>query len=292
MRSFLSVAICSFTLLLAGCASTSVEPEAAWVIDPATGPAHVDLEHARSRNVNGFVAAEFRGKVTQLDDPWGIESARLFFADSESLVIAAADAASQLRAASLAIAQHVPMVTFDETARAAIDALVSDLGVTRVLLVGDVEWSGRVKVIRDTGTTQAIGRLTAYNFTSQVVGAPEYMVQAIAKVDPREHIELKAAWAPLERREEKLDEALPAQSRRDGQMAPIVVVTPRTAVASAANVRAYGGELRVMPTGNPTDSEEAYAMVVGLEDGPLVALGEEFENSNLLTDRIRQGLPE
>ncbi len=258
-------------------------------------PEDIDLEAAASQNRNGFVAPEFSGHIEVLQDHWGIGSAKLFFPDSDAMIVAQNQDAAMLRAASLAVQQRVPMVVYDASIRSELSALMEQFGVHRVLLVGEVPISrstGAWQVIQDPGTTRAMGDLTAFQPQSKVVGSPEAMVKAIAEVDPSQHVELKAAWQPLDRFEDVEAKALPAQSRRDGQMAPVVVASPVTPVPAVANARAYGATVRVMPSGNPLDSKAAFAMVAGLEDGPLVALGPEFGDEKLLGDRIRQGWAE
>lgn len=261
-------------------------------------PADIDLEGAASQNQGRLVSDSFSGGIRVLDDAWGLGAVEAFYPDSDSLIIAQATDAAQLRAASLAVGQHVPMVTYDDSVRSSIIALVDVLGVTRILLVGEVplaETSGSLQVIQDPGTNAAMGELTAFQPTSQVVGRPDRMVQAVAGLDPAAHTELKAAWEPtaqIDVREGKRVAALPAQSPRDGQMAPIIVATPDAPVAAVATAKAYGGQVRVMATGDPTETKASFAMVAGLADGPLVALGKEFGDVHLLSDRIRQGWSE
>ena len=286
------LAACACTLLLAGCAQD------AHVAVPTNitelPDSEINLEQARAQNVNGFVSKDFEGHISVLTDATGVDAVRTFFPDSESLIIAEDSDAAALRAASLSVAQRVPMVTYAEDARTDIVALISELGVSRVVLIGDVplasNTAGSLTVIKDNGGTRAMGEFTAFEFTSQVIADPQRMVAAVANLDSAKHIELKAAWQPLTRYEDiKRVEPLPAQSRRDAQMSPIVVATPTTPIAAVANAVAFGASVRVMPSGDPTASKAAYAMVAGLENGPLVALGSDFGDASLLSDRIGQG---
>ena len=176
--------------------------------------------------------------------------------------------------------------------RSELIAQIEALGITRILLVGDLPFAsmhGDLEILHDPGTTQALGEMTAFQFTSQVVDSPEGMVKAVADVESADFTELKAAWEPLYREERWETEPIPAQSRRDSGMSPVIIVTPESSVASVANAKAWGGEVWVMPTGDPRDSKHQMALVSGLEDGPLVALGPQFGDTNLLTDRIRYG---
>lgn len=257
-------------------------------------PDDIDLERAAAANRNRLVQEEYRDRVEVLDDPWGIETVKNFYTKngSASLIIAENTDSALLRAASLAVAQRVPMVVYDDSVRAQIINAVEELNTGRVLLVGSVpvaSFGGDVQVTQDPGTTPAIGRMTAFEFTSRVVDAPENMARAVANLDPNAHVELKAAWEPLQRFPEVEPIPLRAQSRRDSETAPVIIATPETSVASVANVKAYGAAIRMMPTPDPRDSKAQMAQVAGLEDGPLVALGPQFGDEKLLTDRIREG---
>lgn len=276
MPSFPRVfAAVSAALLLAACAT-----------EEAPGP--LSVSEAAQRNRNGFVSEEFRDRVIVLREE--LDVLRELYPDSEALIVADESDSAQLRAASLAVMQHVPMLTYRGDARE-LAAEVSRLGVRRVLAVGEVPggWQGSALLIRDPGTTAAMGKLTAFQPTSVVVGKPENMVAAVAGLDPRAHTELKAAWEPLVRHEEYTPRPLPAQSRRDGQMSPVMIATPGTPVALVATARAYGADVRVLSGPDPRESRDDFLKVAGLEDGPLVALGAEFGDANLLADRIRQG---
>ncbi|APT93720.1 hypothetical protein CPHO_06960 [Corynebacterium phocae] len=258
-------------------------------------PADIRLPDARSQNLSRFVTPQFADEVRVIEDPYGLETAELFFAASESLIIAEDQPAALARAATLAMSQRVPMVAYSDDNRRDINALIGKLGVKRVLLVGRVSYlrtEGALTVMQDPGTDKGLGQLTAFQFDTRVVTSPEEMVQAIAEVDPSQHVQLKTQWRKLVRDPRAEVGALPAQPPRDGQMAPVVIATPATSVPAAANARAFGAELRVMPTGNPLDSKAAFAMVVGLDGGNLVALGPDFGGSNLLVNRIRQGWSE
>ena len=254
----------------------------------------ISLSQAETENHNRLVQEQFRDEVHVLPDPWGLESVELFFgpAGSNSIVISENTDSAKLRAASIAVAQRAPMVTYDDSIRSELIAQMDHLGTTRILLVGKVPFaatSGEIEILHDPGTTGALGEMTAFQFTSQVVGAPENMAQAVADLDPKEYTELKAAWEPLYREERWETQPIPAQSRRDSGMSPVIIGTPESSVASIANANAWGGDVWIMPTGDPRDSKQQMALVSGLENGPLVALSPQFGDTNLLTDRIRQG---
>ena|SRR5699024_672391 len=254
----------------------------------------INLEQAATENRNRLVREEFRDQVHVLADPWGLESVELLFhaSGSNSIIIAENTDSSQLRAASIAVAQRVPMVTYDDSMRSELVAQIQHLGINRILLVGHVPFAsmhGDLDILHDPGTTQALGEMTAFQFTSQVVGSRENMAQAVADLESDDFTELKAAWEPLYREERWRTEPIPAQSRRDSGMSPVIIATPESSVASIANANAWGGDVWIMETGDPRDSKQQMALVSGLEDGPLVALGPQFGDTNLLTDRIRHG---
>jgi len=282
----------SMTLGLASC-FRQAEP----VVTPGLfqlEEANINLDQAATENRNRLVREEFRGQVHVLPDRWGMESVELFFepSGSNSLIIAENTDSTQLRAASIAVAQRVPMITYDDSIRSEVVAQIEKLGVNRILLVGNLPFastSGALEILHDPGTTQALGEMTAFQFTSQVVGTPHDITQAIASLESSDFTELKAAWEPLYRKEEWDVEPIPAQSRRDSGMSPVIIGTPGSSVASIANAKAWGGDVWIMPTGDPRDSKAQMALVSGLDDGPLVALGPQFGDTNLLTDRIRHG---
>lgn len=260
--------------------------------------ADIDLERAKAENQNHLFAEKFRDQIIVLPGRTGMDSVNLLFEQSETLIVSDLRESSQLRAASIAVAQRTPMILFDGANRPEILTIANRLGVNRLLVVGDVPLAaqdGTMQVMHDSGTNKGMGTLTAFQFNTEVVARPEQMVEAVAGIGPDSRIELKAAWEPLERREEFDDspylKALPQQSRRDSSTAPIFVATSESSIAAVANARAFGGSVRVMPDADPRSSKAAYAMVAGLENGALVALGNKFGEPHIIRDRIIQGWP-
>lgn len=291
-RAVATLLTLSLSLSLASCFRTTdpVVTEDLLTMDEES----INLDQAATENRNRLVHEEFRDTVAVLPDPWGLESVELFFepSGSETIIIAENSDATLLRAASIAVAQRVPMVTYDDSMRSELIAQLERLGVHRILLVGQIPFAtttGALEVIHDPGTTRGLGEMTAFQFTSQVVGEPSQMAQAVSDLESNDYTELKAAWEPLYRNEEWDAEPVPAQSRRDSGMSPVIIGTPESSVPSIANANAWGGDVWIMPTGDPRDSKQQSALVAGLENGPLVALGPQFGDTNLLTDRIRQG---
>ena len=258
----------------------------------------IDLSKAKAENQNRLIDPKFDGKLVIVNDPIGIEASRLFFEDSDSLVLFAPDDKSILRAATLAVNQHLPAVQYDDARRLEIHKLLTDLGVRRLVVVGDVPWtktSGEFSVIKDPGTHKALGEFTAFQYGSKVVASPEQMVKDIARLDKTPQMELRPAWVPyegeLDAGEEK-SQPIPAQSRRDGQMAPNIVATKDSPIANVITAAAYGGRVLVVPTADPLADKHSMAAVAGLEEGALVALGPEFGRVKEFKEKIKQGTPD
>lgn len=262
----------------------------------AVPDAEIDLERASEENRLRLIDPKFDHVVAVLDDPSGVESARLFFNQTNALIVAENTDAAALRAASLSVSQRIPMVTYDESIRGQISELATDLDVDQIVVVGDVPWAsqyGLREVIHDPGNTKALGEYTAFRFTSKVVKDPSRIVDNVAHLNSSEKTELKAAWEPLPQRitKEKMP-AIPAEARRDSQMAPVIVATVDSPVANVANANAYGGTVMVMPNPDPSATKVGAAMTAGLEKGPIVALGPEFGSVTEFTHKIAQGWKE
>ena len=279
---------------LTGCAGMDFRNK---IVDPelySKKDSEIDLAKAAAENTNRMVLEKFANSLRVVDDPWGFKTVEMFIQEngSDSLIIAENSDGPLLRAASLAVAQHVPMLIFDDSMRSQVSHTIDSLGATRVVLIGDVEvatTSGDVEIFQDPGTTRAMGEMTAFQFTSRVVGKPEQMVEAISHLNGTDYVELKSAWEPVERIEGLEVLPIPAQSRRDSEMSPFVIATPETSVAAVTNSMVFGAQVRVMPTPDPRDSKAQMAQVAGLADGPLIALGAQFGDEELLSDRIKDG---
>lgn len=278
-----SAALVALSLVCSACKAETSTPE-------------LSLEEARANNDSRLVAEHFRQPIRVLHDKSGLESVAMFFDSSDTMIIAEDSPAAQLRGASLAISQHAPMLTYDKSLHRDIISMVENLGVKRAVTIGDVSIAstdGEYLVFKDPMTEKSLGELTAFDYDTRVVGDKNEAVRAVAALEPQERIELVPGWGSdqevdelSEREESAKVPALPAQSRRDGQMAPVIVATPNTSLVSVANARSYGGNVKVLDSGNPTDSKESFKQVVGLGQGPLIALGEDFVSSRELTARI------
>ncbi len=253
----------------------------------------IDLEKARAENTHRLVDPKFENQIEVIEDSTGIESARTFFSNTRTLIVAEDRDSALLRAASLAVSQRVPLVVYSDEDRGAIMQLVRDLEVEQVVTVGKVSWAeaeGSLEVVHDPGTTAAMGQFTAFQFTSKVVASPSQMVEAVAQLDTDEKTELKAAWEPLLRSDEEgTMPAIEGQSRRDSQMAPNMIATAATPLANVINANAYGGSVLVMPNSELMASKASAAMVIGLEHGSLIALGPEFGRPEEISEKISRG---
>lgn len=258
--------------------------------------AEIDLARASEENRLRLIDPQFANEVTVVEDRWGIDSARLFFKESNTLILAEDSDAAALRAATLSVSQRVPMVTYDSSIRPQISQLLTDLDVDQILVIGDVPWAshnGEREVVHDPGNTKALGEYTAFRFESKVVVNRERMVDSITRLDSSTKTELKAAWEPLSQHltKEKMP-AIPAQARRDAQMAPVIVATKDSPLANVVNATAYGGTVFVMAQPDPTATKAGAAITAGLADGPIVALGPEFGSVTEFTHKIAQGWKE
>ncbi|AGF72304.1 hypothetical protein [Corynebacterium halotolerans] len=294
MRSSASLTLLfAAVLALGGCGVAGQGP------DPTASPATATtgehpLREARAANQSRYVTPAFPDTPMVLDDPNGLETSRLFFEQSGTVVVAGPSDAAQLRAASIAVASHAPMLSYSDETHHPIVAEIERLGASRVLLVGDVQLattSGSREVIRDPGTLEALDYLTARRFTGQTVPAPGDMVADLAALEPGGSVLLVPAWEQLPEipAEEANLPAFPAQSRRDARAAPVVIATAASPVVSVANARSYGADVSVLPDPDPASSLASMKTVAGLADRPLIALGGQFGSSEELVERIRAG---
>lgn len=277
--------------LLSGCLAPPAEPpgpELTPVIDGQ--PTVMNLRDMKARNSSGHVDPLFESHPKVLAEEYGLATSELLFRRSDGVIIADQTTSSQLRAASLAVFAHVPMLTFDESHRADIIAEIQRLNARRVLLIGDVplaETSGTPLVFRDPGGLEALGKLTAHQFEERLVTDRDDFVQEVTKLDGSPVV-LVPGWEPVEKPE--IDElpALLVQTRRDGLNAPVTVATSATPIASVANAQAYGADVRFLDEPDPRKSHTAFAAMAGLQDQPLLALGVQFGTDASLSEAIRQ----
>lgn len=284
-------------------------------------------KQARADNLNRHVLDSFPQHPVVLaeEDNSGVETSQLFFDASETVVLADTSEQAQLRAASVAVVAHAPMLTLTDGNRKQVIAEVQRLGARHVLAVGKVDLAsqdGELTVIKDPGTDEALAQITAMQFERTTVLKRDDMVQAVADLGPDDPILLVPGWlgkdpptttaaaadtaeddaaepqevtatteatATTEPTTTKNLKAFPVQSRRDADVAPIVIASAESPLAAVATVRAYGASVRMLDYPDPRFNRSTMEAVAGLADEPLVALGAQFGTSSQLSEKIRMG---
>lgn len=298
-------------LLVAGCLSmpqSTPTPAGTPTTDDAQAGTGInpDLIAARNTNLNRHVSPDFPNHPIVLPDRdlTGVDASQHFFTTSETLVITSNDPASQLRAASIAVISHAPMLTLTTTNRAAILNEIARLKTHTILIVGDIPHlpaQPGIDYITDPETPDALGKLTALQF----------ITRAVTNLDGDTAVELVPAWAntttstttataeaststavtpatwPTQAPTDL--QAFPAQSRRDADTAPIVIATAASTIAGIATAKAFGATIRILDDPDPRYSLATMKQVAGLADQPLIALGAQFGTASTLADRIRRG---
>lgn len=249
------------------------------------------LDQAIAVNESRHVAERFEERPVVLEDRQGITSLRHFFNRSETLVVSDASVEAQLRAASIAVTAHAPMIVYDPERHQEISREVERLRTYTVLTVGDVnlaQTSGRVRVYRDPGGLEALGRMMSFQFREELVADPGKAQEMVAALDPNEPTWLRAAWADPKVMPRAEAKPFPILSRRDASMAPAVVATKDSSIASIANARSFGATVTVVDDPDPRKSEQTLFAMAGLAGKPLVALGEQFGPEGALPSKIMQ----
>lgn len=270
-----------------------------------TGSSNDPYREARADNLNRHVSQEFNPTPEIIADlsGSGVEVSQKFFTASDTVVISSGDVADQVRAASVAVVSHAPMLIMTDETRAEVVAEISRLKATYVLEVGDVPLAsgdGAQRRIKDPGGIAALGELTALQFYPKAITYPTAVIQAVAALDPDDLSYLIPGWD-----EEIYQEAIaqpsrrdtsraklppfPGQSKRDAGMAPLVIASEQSSVAAVATAKAYGATVRSMRYPDPRFSTESMKMVAGLADQPLIALGSQFGTAEQLSQKIRLG---
>lgn len=224
-------------------------------------------------------------------DPSGVDSSTLFFESSETAVVSGPTEADQLRAASLAVTAHSPVLRYDEGLADRISQELDRLGATTVVIVGGVDLppsEGRT-IIQDPATPEAFETMTTLTFAERPVATPGEMASAVADLNPQEPAVLVPEWTgpvpPIEGETEP--PSFPVASNRDAGRAPVVVASPLTSPVDVANARAWGASVEMLPFHDVRATQESLDATAGLADGPLVALGSQFGSGELLSQQIR-----
>lgn len=298
-----STAAAVLALGLASCASTGEnagDNDAAGEASTSAVVAQEDdnrpFREARATNVSRAVSENFPAEPTVVSDPdySGVEASRMFFDQSDTAVVSGAGIAQELRAASIGVVSHAPVLHAPGHNDEDILAEIDRLGATTILIVGDalpgLEDSGDLTVIRDRGTDESLAQLTALQFEPRTVDDISGVSRATAALDPADYTLLVPAWetVPETSGDDELP-AFPAQSARDGEMAPIVLASPESGISSVATARAYGATVRFMDYPDPRLNTEHMEMVAGLSDKPLLALGDQFGTGEQLAAKIERG---
>ncbi|GAA1475353.1 hypothetical protein CFELI_05625 [Corynebacterium felinum] len=287
-------------LLISGCATFSPNTSGN---DPDTQPGAAEtqslirpeLKAARNENRKRHVAEEFPDHpIVISDDLAGIEASKHFFDSSETVIVAGPHPWDQLRAASIAVVSHAPMLSIDRDSRGQVLSEIQRLQSRYILTVGEVDLastSGSLSVIEDPGTFEALGKLTAFQFERTPVIKPEDIPHALASLDYKKPAILEPSWlpAPAQKTNSGRTHAFPGQSKRDADTAPMVIATTHTSVAAMATARAYGANIRVLEDADPRYNIRSMQAVAGLSDQPLVALGSHFGSNDQLATRIALG---
>lgn len=255
------------------------------------------LAQAKAENLNHHASTDFHPTPEVVGDPYGdgVAASRRFFDASDTLIISDDEIHSQLRAASVAVVSHSPMITMREENRAQVLNEIERLKARYVLLVGEVSIAtthGDITVIQDPGDEQALGKLTALHFTPQAVDDRAQVTEAIAHLEASEAKLLLPQWpgvgeAPqTTKAQEEVTQGFPGQSKRDAEQTPLVIASPESSIAATATARAYGAGVKVLPYPDPRFNAETTLAVAGLSDQPLIALGSQFGTEEQLSRRI------
>lgn len=256
------------------------------------------IDEARAEHLNHHVDAAFSSTPEVLGTPHGsgIAASQRFFDTSDTVVLSEDLISAKLRAASVAVVAHAPMLTMTPNNRAEVLAEVARLQARYVLLVGNVDvatTAGSRTVIQDPGSLAALGQLTALKFTPQRVEHEADAAAAVAGLEADEARVLVPHWegAPLPEPAKKAEadepvHAFPAQARRDADTDPLVVATKESSIAAVATARAHGATVRIMEHPDPRYSRSTVLAVAGLAQAPLIALGSQFGTAPKLSERI------
>ncbi|AKK05737.1 putative cell wall binding protein [Corynebacterium mustelae] len=296
-KSSAAVAVTA-ALLLGACTVENLAVVQTRTSEEIAAHAHpnLDLKDALSANLNRHVAQHYPKHPVVLDgaENAGIDASRHFFDSSETVVVSGTDISDQLRAASIAVVSHAPMLTIQDSNRNAVLAEIHRLGARYVLVVGDTKLAatqGELTIIKDPGTAEALGMLTAFSFKPKGITFPHDVPRAVAALGGEQATLLQPGWIrptttstpqPAVRLQ-----PFPAQSRRDADTAPIVLASAQSSVAAIATARAFGATVRILEHPDPRFNVETMRHVTGLSDQPVVALGSHFGSADQLAHRIK-----
>ncbi len=269
-----SVAVIAVACELAACQNTTAS-------DP--------VAEARTANQSRHVSERFEPHPVVIDDPYGFQTAQLLFDTSEILVVSDETPEAQLRAASIAVVAHAPLLVHTQDNHNEVLAHLQRMKVLTVLTVGNVglaQSTGVVRIFRDPGGYQALGDMTTLSFAVTEVDTPGEGAAAVAEMRSVEPTWVKATWADPVVMPKAAARPFPVHSRRDADMAPVVVATQHSSIAAIANLRGFGARIRMVEETDPTESVETFKAMAGLADSPLIALGGQFGSAAHLRSQI------
>lgn len=258
----------------------------------ACGGTDTVLNQARTINQSNHVSDRFEQQPVVLDDPHGFETSQLFFDSSEVIVLTDDTPNSQLRAASVAVVAHAPVILYNRDIHAQVIREIERLGAHTVFSVGNVPvlgYSGHIEVIRDPGGLDALQDATSLKFTEQEVADPSEAAAAVAALTTKEPVWLKAGYGGKQTVWENASGGVvPLQSRKDASMAPQVIALASSPLPSIATARAFGAKVYVVSSADPRSAHDTLLLTAGLADKALVAIGKEFGSGSELAARIRE----
>lgn len=259
----------------------------------SSGPAASPLDDARTQNQARHVAERFAPHPVVLDDPYGFETSRLFFPASETVVVTDSTPQAQLRGASIAVTAHAPLLVYAPERHGEVLEEIQRLGAHTVLTIGDVAFapaSGQVTVQRDPGGLDALHTMTSLEFDVRDIedtADARETVAAVASLAGNPPVWLRTREAPATKPGAQAA-PFPLQSRRDADMAPVVVATPASPLPAVSNARSFGARVAVVDEPDPRQSRETLLALAGLANEPLIALGPEFGTEQELSRHIMQ----
>ncbi|AIG64260.1 hypothetical protein CATYP_06110 [Corynebacterium atypicum] len=193
-------------VLIAAAPLASCSSETSGGKDQQSSAAPLDpVAQAAELNRAKQVDERFAGGPEVLSEATGTGAAvtKRFFEAADAVVLASPDIDSQLRAASVAVASHAPMLVAVPGTEQEIRAEVERLGATTLYQVGETFKLGKpeLNVIVDRGGGETLHQATGLNFKPREVTDAKAIAGAIAGLDGQHPTELVAAFPPPNRGE-------------------------------------------------------------------------------------------
>ena len=139
VRHLISIAASAALVLgLASCSSAEQEqPEETQAASTSTESDNSPYREAKTENLARVVSEDFPQTPTVISDPGysGIESSKMFFDSSETVVVAGAGISQELRAASIGVVAHSPVLRIERLSSLSSDIGLSDLSFSFLSLL-------------------------------------------------------------------------------------------------------------------------------------------------------------